>query len=932
MHNTIKKITLVGIILYTIFNAGSICNTSAAQPDEKSISEEKKATIRVAFPYQEGMSEVGESGDLSGYNYDYLQMLSKYTGWNYDFIKIEGLSSDESIQSAMEMVQNGDADLIGPILKNEVTEEIFEFPEQNYGNVYTCLSVLEDSNITKTNYINASPLRVAILENATQRNLETTEYLEDMGMEYEFIYCADTQEQYDKLKNGEADAVTGITLSYFAGTRNIAEYASKGYYFVTTKGNTSLMDEMDEAIKDIALTRPYLEETLQSIYFGRVSVSYDPTEEEKRIFQEKKTLNVLCVPGDAPFVYSENGKKPSGMVTAVLEDFADITGLEIKYTFCKSTDDVTEIFHKGDYDCIIGMPLSSEYCANTGIIRSYGITDCDFVRLSKPGYNKEKSDTTVAIYKYLDNEMIFNEYKDVIFCDSTEACINAVEKGQADVAIANRSVASYYKFESGNNLVSTTILGQKQQICIGFSPKLDILLIASANRYLRSLSEVTLNGYLIDANQHREMNQLKYFVYSQPIMMLVIVVTILTFAMMAVFAVFYGNRMKKKNGELQKANTAKSEFLSRMSHDMRTPMNGILGMASLMQDETNLEEMKESLKQIDYSGQYLLNLINDTLDVSKIEAGKLELHAKPIHTAEYIDNVFSNAKLIADKKNITIITNLDNTSNYEWKNIIADGSRLEQILLNLISNAVKFSDENQSIEIMYKNLNITKEKIIVQFMVRDHGIGMSDEYLPHLFEPFSQEGRKNTERESGTGLGMSIVERFMKLMDGTIQVESKIDVGTTITCTLAFPIYYGSFGTGAEQVESGLLKGKRILLFEDHPLNRQITIKILEKKGVIVDTAENGAIGLKLFAESKVNRFDAIIMDIRMPVMDGLEATRKIRKLNREDANTIPIIAMTANAFNEDIEACKEAGMDTHLSKPVNPELLYAALEEQILK
>ena len=227
---------------------------------------------------------------------------------------------------------------------------------------------------------------------------------------------------------------------------------------------------------------------------------------------------------------------------------------------------------------------------------------------------------------------------------------------------------------------------------------------------------------------------------------------------------------------------------------------------------------------------------------------------------------------------------------------------------------------------------IIKEKITVQLMIRDHGIGMSDEYLPHLFEPFSQEGRKNTERESGTGLGMSIVGQFIKLMDGTIQVESKIDVGTTITYTLTFPIYYGAFGTGENKVESGSLKGKRILLFEDHPLNRQITIKILEKKEVIVDTAENGAIGLKLFAESKVNSFDAILMDIQMPVMDGLEATRKIRKLNREDAKTIPIIAMTANAFIEDIEACMEAGMDTHLSKPVNSELLYAALKEQILK
>ncbi len=293
---------------------------------------------------------------------------------------------------------------------------------------------------------------------------------------------------------------------------------------------------------------------------------------------------------------------------------------------------------------------------------------------------------------------------------------------------------------------------------------------------------------------------------------------------------FMGKESRKRNIQLQKASTAKSEFLSRMSHDMRTPLNGMLGMTAILQDETDLMEVRRRLRQIDYSGQYLLNLINDTLDVNKIEAGKLELHTKPIDISEFVENMFSNAKMIADKKNIQIVTNIDMTGTHEWKNVIADGLRVEQIFLNLISNAVKFSQEGQCIEVEYKRAKVTDSEVTGQFVIRDHGIGMSQEFIPHLFEPFTQEGRASMERESGTGLGMSIVKQLIQLMGGIIRVESKVNCGTKITFTLTVPIYHGTIEKSLSEAKTESLKGKRILLFEDHPINREIAITLLKKK------------------------------------------------------------------------------------------------------
>ena len=383
--------------------------------------------------------------------------------------------------------------------------------------------------------------------------------------------------------------------------------------------------------------------------------------------------------------------------------------------------------------------------------------------------------------------------------------------------------------------------------------------------------------------------------------------------------------------EARKANAAKTVFLANMSHDMRTPMNGILGLANLMRKKDNLEKLHADVDQIQISGQYLLRLINDTLDMNEIEAGRLELHPTKVHCREVLDNIIFHARLMAKDKGLELKVSAPETLKKADNVVYTDQTRIEQILMNIISNAVMYTPAGGTIEIIIENLEITEDSITDRYIIRDTGIGMSEEFLPRIFDAFSQEGRIGTERQNGTGLGMTIVKQLVDMMDGKIQIDSKPDKGTCVTLQMQYKVYKEEETCKrTDPIDLSILKGKRILICEDHPLNMQIARMLLENQGMLVTEAENGKIGVDLFTKEKEGTFDAIIMDIRMPVMDGLEATRKIRESNKNDAAKIPIIALTANAFEDDVKQCLDAGMNAHLAKPVAPKLLYSTIEKYV--
>ena len=395
------------------------------------------------------------------------------------------------------------------------------------------------------------------------------------------------------------------------------------------------------------------------------------------------------------------------------------------------------------------------------------------------------------------------------------------------------------------------------------------------------------------------------------------------------------NEINRKNEQLEivakkaeSAAQAKSEFLSRMSHDIRTPMNAIIGLTHLAEEEENLQKVKEYLYNIDTSSDFLLGLTNDILDMSKIENGELTVKEDSYTKEEFRNAINTVIKPLMDKKDIRFIFRL--AANAEC--IRVDRLRYNQIFFNLLSNAAKFTPKGGTVEFTTEELPPLDGKKGIRFHIKDNGIGMSKEFLPHLYNPFSQERAKGGEDVKGTGLGLPIVKSLVDIMGGNISVTSEIGKGTEFIVELYVPEAEPAEKIPVSDAMGENLKGARILLVEDNDINIYVAQLILEKAGCVVEIAKDGKEAVEHFEASEKNYYDAILMDVRMPVMNGIEATKTIRALDREDAATVPIIAMTADAFDEERKKTIEAGMNYHLSKPIEPKVLYQVLLEYMKK
>ncbi|MDD3411782.1 MAG: transporter substrate-binding domain-containing protein, partial [Eubacteriales bacterium] len=551
----------------------------------------ERRTVRVAFPSQSGMSGVGSSGDLVGYNYDYLQELSEYAGWNLEYITFEDQSANEGIMSAMQMVMDGEADLLGPMLRSEAVEKMFDFPQDNYGVVYTTLCALEKSTITSVNFAMLSPLRVAIYASAATRNQEIQDYLSQLGVDFELIPCETSDEQLSLLQEGKADVLSSITLSYFDGTRSVAQFAPRPYYFATTKGNSALLAELDAATAALNYTRPYLQQQLQEEFFGDTSSGYVLTDAELQRMEQLETLNVLCASkSDAPYVaQSENGE-PVGMLVSLLNDFAARNSTRATYTFCDDPSLAESEWRTGRYDCLIGLPLSSEYCSRNGLIRTEAVTTVDLVLFARPTTVKPLTESTVAIYSRLADHVNAKNFGELLVLDSPLACYAAVESGRADYGCSDRLLSEYTLFELNSSLVTLPLMQEQEDICIAVSRGLGNEFLSALNKYIHTLPSSTKTTFLTEGSRHTSRGGLTEWIQQHPFgaASLASALVILLFA--TVLSLVFASRSKRKNLQLQKANAAKSEFLARMSHDIRTPMNAIIGYLSIAKDTEDCSE------------------------------------------------------------------------------------------------------------------------------------------------------------------------------------------------------------------------------------------------------------------------------------------------------------------------------------------------------
>ena len=396
----------------------------------------------------------------------------------------------------------------------------------------------------------------------------------------------------------------------------------------------------------------------------------------------------------------------------------------------------------------------------------------------------------------------------------------------------------------------------------------------------------------------------------------------------------YRKSLEQKNIALQlavqretKANLAKREFLFNMSHDIRTPMNAIIGFTALAQ--THIDDrgqVEDYLKKISVSSQHLLSLINDVLDMSRIESGKVTLEAKPVHLPELVHELRDIIQAVVSKKDLSLT--LD-TVGVENEDVIADPLRLEQILINVLANAVKFTPDGGQISLWIVQKDTAPAGYAdFEFHIKDNGIGMSEEFQKHIFEQFARERTSTVSKIQGTGLGMAITKSLVDMMGGRITVKSEQGKGSEFTISLRFPIGEAKTGQTPPAAKASAFTGKKLLVVEDNELNLEIASTLLKEAGFEVDTAENGKIAVEKVEAASAGRYDLILMDVQMPEMDGYEATRRIRALPDKKKAAIPIVAMTANAFEEDQKNALNVGMDGHIAKPLDIQKLFQVLSE----
>ena len=380
----------------------------------------------------------------------------------------------------------------------------------------------------------------------------------------------------------------------------------------------------------------------------------------------------------------------------------------------------------------------------------------------------------------------------------------------------------------------------------------------------------------------------------------------------------------------ESANHYKTTFLSQMSHEIRTPMNAIIGMARLAGDTGDMIEKDEYIEKIVSSSDYLLGIINDILDMSRIENGKFELHGDWHSGYEMLMSCINMLQLEMKKKGITFLyPHMNPESQIEY---YVDDLRIRQIYMNLLNNAIKFTPKGGTIRMVIRNLWHDETMSRDRIEISDTGCGMSEEFLSRIFQPFEQEQNPYSRQVQGTGLGLALVKQILTAMGGQIHVESKLGEGSTFSFELPYRYRVADRKMVKTNVSKEVnLSGKHVLLAEDHPLNREIAIKLLEREGMIVDAAYHGQEAVERFQKSAEGYYQIILMDIRMPIMDGLEATKTIREMKRADASTIPIIAMTANAFDDDVRETRVAGMNDHLTKPIDVEKMFVTIRKYCL-
>ena len=906
------------------------------------------ASFEDTFNYVKENNYVNEKGIRKGYGYELLQTLSGYTGWQLEYVTCDW-------SDCFEKLKNGEIDIMGDISYTEDRTEEMLFSDEPMGEEKDYLYAdLSRADISASDYKTLNGKKIGVLM-GTEPEVMLTEWEEKYDLKTQHVNISNNEDVKQKLANHEIDCFVSLEESYWAelGISTITRVGESDIYYAINKDRADIKEELDSAMRALEDADPFYTADLYKRYF---SLDYTPilTGEEKAWVKKHGAIRMGFLVGDSGVsTYDPATGEITGTITDYIQFARDCLGnqeLEFQMVGYDNKEAELAALKSGEIDMVFHFDqspnLAEEYrvaCTNTTW------TSNMMAVTNKQHFNENQANRVavpqnrLSLTRYL---AVYYPQWEIVDCATPEDAAKLVESGQADCFVTGTGSEGTYNKRYDFYSVP---LPNPAKSCFAVNSGNRILL-SILNKTIKAMPTNMLTGALAMYKSAARKVTLSEFIRDNFFMVLLvssIVVAVVLFTILKLLrkarkaeaaARKAANDTQELNAKLQiaaenaeSANRAKSAFLFNMSHDIRTPMNAIIGYADLASRHSDdPAKLKKYMENIQVCGQNLLVLLNNVLDLARIENDKTEMEYSVSDVEKDFRNCIAMFQNQADSKGQTLTV----TTHLLHPYIYADIPHLTEVCTNLVSNAVKYTGAGGTIRCDVTQKPGEKEGWCdTVITVADDGIGMSQEFQKHIFEPFERERTSTVSKVEGSGIGMGIVKKLVGLMGGTVEVESKIGVGSTFTVTIPCRIASEEETQAKREVnpsDQKCLCGTRILLTEDNDLNAEIATELLQEEGCTVDRAKDGVECVDMLGKAANGTYQIILMDIQMPVMNGYDAARKIRRLDDPQKANIPIIAMTANAFSEDKQVALDAGMNDHIAKPINMSILVPTLRKYL--
>lgn len=901
----------LAIVLAALAVLSSIAPVQAFAAD----SSQPVKTVRVGWlGNNEGFQDGTPGERLSGWGYEYLQTLSYYTpGWRYEYVS-------GTFTELMDMLEAGEIDLMPNISYSEERAQKLLFSSNPEGTERYYIYAKPDRDDLAKGDLQALQGLTIGCNSGVMQTFVGQQWLANEGITCTYREYDGGSMLFDALANDEVDAVIMNDTISSPDASPMFYVGSSDYYFAVPKNRPDLMNDINAAMTAIARVNPRYNDEVKANYSAQNSGSSSLTGPERSWLKANdNTITIGYLKNKLPYCTQNDGGEMEGSLASLATTLHDKFGITVATVAFSNNEQMTKALSTGTID--VALPLFRDYwlAEQAGVILSNPMGTVSLAAIhSSSNLNsglKNIACTADAIVNRFELENLFPDAKVTEYPNDNEAR-EALNKGEASCIIVPstrlKTIRDTYDIED----FQTQELTDTAQLSCLISRGKPVLLGIINKGIVNAGESLSASSYSPTSYSAQESDAFRLLYRNRIVIAAVVICILLTGIVILVWSL---HRAQKEQQKADAANAAKTAFLTRMSHDIRTPLNGILGLIEIEElKDGDMQAARESRAKARVAANHLLSLINDILEMGKIEDRKLTLEHAPFNLKELCDDTLVLCKLRASDNGITM---QDNSLPYATgPYMIGSPTHIRQIIINLLDNSIKYNKRGGSVTFSSKTKPLDDGRALFCFSFSDTGIGMAPEFLKHIYEPFAQEGDDARSKFQGTGMGMPIVKSLIELMGGTIEISSEVGVGSTFNVQIPLDIDKNPQAR-ADTVERALdcsLANMNVLLAEDNELNAEIAQALLESEGVVVTRAANGNEVVDLYLSHPAGSFDAILMDIMMPGMDGYEATRAIRLSEKVDAADIPIIALTANAFAEDAKAAHDAGMNAHLSKPVD--------------